>query len=89
MTRKAVLEKAIEITTGIRQQQHGNPDDVFGRVAMLWSAYTCIDIKAEDVCHMMTLLKMARMEQGETNPDDYVDAIGYEALAAELAGVNA
>jgi len=82
------LEKAIKLTTGDRQRQHGDPDDVFGRAAMLWSAYTCINIKAEDVCHLMTLLKMARMEFGETNGDDYCDSIGYQALAAELAGVN-
>ncbi len=28
------------------------------------------------------------MQHGEQNPDDYIDAIGYQALAAELAGVN-
>jgi len=45
-------------------------------------------ITPEDVCHLMTLLKIGRMQHGNQNADDYIDAIGYQALAAELAGVN-
>ncbi|MDX8400919.1 MAG: DUF6378 domain-containing protein [Gallionellaceae bacterium] len=88
MTRKAILEKAIEITTGSRQRQHGSPEDVFEMVAELWSTYIQAPLTAEEVCHMMTFLKIARMRHGELNGDDYVDSIGYQAIAGELAGAN-
>lgn len=88
MSRKAVLDEALRLVCADRELTHGSPDDVFMRISALWSVYIGADIKPEDVCHMMTLLKMARMEYGQVNGDDYVDSIGYQALAAELAGVN-
>jgi len=88
MTRKAVLEQALKLTTGTREQTHGRPEDSFATIAALWSAYMGQPVTPEDVCHLMTLLKIGRMQHGQQNADDYIDAIGYQALAAELAGVN-
>jgi len=88
MTRKAVLEQAMRLTTGNRERSHGRPEDSFATIAALWSAYMGQQVTPEDVCHLMTLLKIGRMQHGEQNADDYIDAIGYQALAAELAGVN-
>jgi len=88
MIRKEILNKAAEITTGTRQEQHGSPEETFGAIASLWSAYIGETITPEDVCHMMTLLKMARTRHGALNGDDYVDAIGYQAIAGEIAGAN-
>jgi len=34
---------------------------------------------------MMALLKIARMELGTYNPDDYFDGVGYVAIAGEIA----
>lgn len=88
VSRKAVLEQAIKLTTGSRQETHGTPEDSFATIATLWGAYMGQPITPEDVCHLMTLLKIGRMQHGNHNADDYIDAIGYQALAAELAGVN-
>ena len=88
MIRKEILDKATEITTGDRQKNHGSPDDTFGTIASYWSAYLGYQITGEDVCHMMTLLKIARTQHGAINADDYVDAAGYQALAGEIAGAN-
>jgi len=88
MVRKIILEQAIGLTTGDREEAHGDPSDTFGFIAKLWNAYLDEPVTPEDVCHMMTLLKIARMRYGADNPDDYIDACGYEALAGELAGIN-
>ena len=42
-------------------------------------------ITARDAALMMMLLKVARTKTGTYNPDDYVDAAGYSAIAAEVA----
>ena len=89
MVRCKVLDKSLDVITGERQQQYGSPEDVFRRVAELWSTYLDTGVSPEDVCHMMTLLKIARMRSGEPHADNYIDSIGYQALAAEIAGVDA
>jgi Domain of unknown function (DUF6378) len=38
---------------------------------------------------MVVLLKIARTETGSFNIDNYVDATGYAAIAAEVAGHDA
>ena len=38
-----------------------------------------------DAANMMELLKIARRKAGAHNPDDYVDAAGYAAIAHECA----
>ena len=45
-----------------------------------------INLLPEDVANMMALLKIARTQAGQHNPDDYVDACGYSAIAGEIAG---
>ena len=44
-----------------------------------------IIISPEDVAQLMSLLKIARTQAGEHNIDDYVDAVGYQAIAGEIA----
>ena len=33
----------------------------------------------------MTLLKIARSQAGDHNIDDYIDGVGYQAIAGEIA----
>lgn len=42
-------------------------------------------IKPADVCVMMALLKIARIQTGRYKADSYVDACGYLALAGEIS----
>ena len=81
-----MLETALKITTGDRQEQHGSPQETFDAIATLWSGYTGKSLSAVDVCNMMVLLKVARTQHGKVNPDDFVDQCGYAALAGELSG---
>ena len=52
-----------------------NGDEIFKR-----------DVEALDVAMMMTLLKVARIKTGHYKADSYIDACGYLAFAAEIAG---
>ena len=47
--------------------------------------YLDLPLNGLDVALMMTLLKVARTKAGSHNPDDYVDMVGYSAIAGELA----
>lgn len=85
MTRRArVLTKANELIHGERQDQYGEPAQNFGIVAQMWSAYLQYPVTGSDVCHMMALLKIARLRNGP-HEDSSIDGCGYLALGAEIA----
>ena len=83
-TRSEVLAIAGDLINGERQAHYGTPQDNFGTTAALFSAYLDIDITASDVCHLMTLLKIARLKRGP-HRDSSIDACGYMALGAEVS----
>ena len=80
--RTQVLEEASSLINGQRASDYGEPSESFGAIAEMWSAYTGHSIAASDVCHMMALLKIARLRNG-AHRDSSNDACGYLALAAE------
>lgn len=71
-----------------RQEQYGDAGKLYTATAAMWSAYTGSDIRADDVCIMMSLMKIGRLSQGVDDSaalhDTYVDAINYIALARGL-----
>ena len=79
--------EADKIINGERQDQYGSPEDSFERIARYWSAYLqsheTMELDGLDVAHMMVLFKMARMQGQETCRDNYIDAAGYLAIAAD------
>ena len=82
----SILAKAADLVDGDRDKQHGNRHECHAAIAALWSAFLAVNIEAEDVALMMALLKIARTQHGEPDPDNYIDGVGYIALAGELAG---
>lgn len=82
MTSETILENAIAVIRD-REQTHGNKREVLNQIARLWRAYLGVPVDASQVATMMVLLKIARSQNGEMNLDDYVDAVGYAALAGE------
>lgn len=97
-----ILATANKVVTTERGNQHGGAEDSFAMIAALWQTYLRntnqqfhegtgnLSINALDVAHMMTLLKVARAVHGNPlNEDNYVDAAGYQGLAAAIAGVQA
>lgn len=84
------LAKAISLVGGDRQATHGPKERNHDNIAVLWNAYLKIrrepdaELDCSDIATMMALLKIARMELGEFNPDDAVDGAAYLAIRGEL-----
>ena len=85
MTRKEFLQEAESIVCTDREEQYGKPENNFGIIADLWSAYLEREVSPIDVACMMTLLKIARIKTGKHfKSDSWVDAIGYLACGGEI-----
>ena len=83
-TRTEILNDAIMLINGDREKQYGTPQESFGCIADMWTAYLGHPVTAANVCNMMALLKIARLRNGE-HYDSSVDAAGYMALGAEMS----
>lgn len=84
MNRLDTLKAAAECVCGSWEEDYGSPEDNFGVIAALWTAYTGTDVTPKDVAMMMALLKIARAKAG-SKPDTYVDLAGYAACGAEIS----
>ena len=90
--RQQILEEAVNIVTGERQEQYGQPEDNFATIADMWNAYiersrqskkALWHLNARNVADMMILMKVARLAAGGTR-DSYVDVAGYAACGGEI-----
>lgn len=89
--RSEILAEADGLINGARQCHYGAPQENFAAIADMWNAYIGVfcdfrngaEITPADVCHMMALLKIARLRNGPHH-DSSVDAAGYMALGGEL-----
>lgn len=86
MNRSETLRTAEKMVCGHREQDYGNPEDNFSKIAVLWSAYFGHSFTALDVAMMMALMKIGRISTGTATDDSFVDAIGYLSCAAEIKG---
>lgn len=86
-TRKTILDAAEKCVCRDRQDTHGRPEDNFGAIADLWTAYlgTGQEIDPVDVANMMILLKIGRAKGNPKHTDNWVDMAGYAACAGEIA----
>lgn len=91
-----VLLDAMKAVCSDRNLRYGEPEDNFGVIAELWSAYldagipggACkVDLGARQVADMMILFKVGRMatSMGD-HRDTYVDIAGYAACAGGMCG---
>ena len=71
-----VLEEALRITSGDRNNQYGPPDQDFQRTAAMWSAMKGVEFEAREVAMFMILLKLSR-ETHQKKRDNSVDIAGY------------
>lgn len=84
------LRVAAELVGFDRETSHGPKKRNHDNIAALWQAYLDVrfdrdaPLTSHDVALMMALLKIARTQLGNFNPDDYVDIAGYAGCAAEI-----
>lgn len=85
MTRRQILDEAIQCVCFTREDEYSAPENNFALIAEYWNLYLGGDcIKAHDVGVLMSLLKIARIQTGRYKADSYIDACGYLALAGEI-----
>lgn len=92
MTRDEVLSTAKNLISGDRASTYGDVIELHTIVARLWTETLRAagmapekPLDAHVVLWMMTDLKKARALKGSPHDDNYVDAAGYTALAAEAS----
>jgi hypothetical protein len=82
---ETVLDEAKKLIYGGREKQYGPPKKSLTRIADFWQMYLyhkygfTAELNAEDVCWMMTQLKMCREFNG-CKRDSLTDAAGYIGL---------
>ena len=92
-----LLNEAAETVVSKRPGVHGSAENSFEMIAQMWSVYlthkvrtmtgvdVAVPITAVDVAQMMSLLKKGRFVYGNPdNPDNFVDDLGYSALAGMI-----
>ena len=89
----SLIHEADDTITTKRPGVHGSAEQSFEMIGDLWTAYLThtrrvrgnYTVTAVDVAQMMSLLKKARVLYGDaTNRDNFVDDLGYSALAGML-----
>ena len=85
IVRARILDSAKEAVTKDRAATHGKPEDTFGLLARLWSAYLGVPVTAVDAALMLGLLKVARAKGNPGHEDNFIDLAGYAACGGELA----
>ena len=83
MKRDEILETAGKLISGDRAATYGDAQESFKTIGQFWSTYLGVTVSAVDVANMMSLLKIAR-SRGSHHIDNFVDQIGYAALAGEM-----
>lgn len=93
MKRTDILTAAQVCVCGDREQDYGNPESNFSRIAEFWTIYmrdrcvtsgTDICVLPQDVAAMLALLKIARIASGHAKADNWVDLAGYAACGGEI-----
>lgn len=100
--REGILKEAIDAVNGSREEDYGDAEDNFHRIAGLWSTYMASKwvnqsadfnplrwFSAVDVANMLILLKIARTLTGTGKRDNWVDIAGYAACAAGIEAAKA
>ena len=82
MTPEEIIDEAKRLITKERADAYGDYNSMFRRVATLWTAFLGTNISPQDVPICLALMKIMRQKQGKDLDDNFIDVIGYTALAA-------
>lgn len=83
MDREEILQTAIRLTMGDRNDQNGDPFENHQRIAQIWSVILNQEIEPYQVALCMAGLKLARLAYNPLE-DSFVDGAAYLAIAGEI-----
>ena len=88
--RQSLLREAERITANDRNKAYGMPEDNFANIAAYWNEYLTqrfadgtVELVAQDIAHLMILMKMARLGTNLKHFDSLLDIAGYAACGHE------
>jgi Domain of unknown function (DUF6378) len=87
MNHKDVLTTAASILND-RNAQYGAMELCMDRAAKIASIITAKWITAYDIALILHSVKLARLENNRSNPENYVDGINYLAFGAQLSDAS-
>jgi nucleoside 2-deoxyribosyltransferase len=76
-TDENVLEEAMRLTVGDRDEDYGHPADDFSRTAGAWSSLFGWDVTPGQVALAMVVVKLSRLQKTPKKRDSVVDIAGY------------
>lgn len=85
MQRADILTTAAEYVTRDRAALHGNAEDSFAELGLVWGARLGVAIAPHQVAIMLADLKSVRAWHNPAHPDNWVDGAGYYACGGEIA----
>ena len=83
--RSECLAEAMDLITGTRNLEYGEPIHNFERIANGWSIILNKIVEPHEVALCMAWLKIARLVETPMHEDSYTDGAAYMALAWQLA----
>jgi hypothetical protein len=83
LDRLEILEEALRLTGGDRNQQYGSPVENHQHIADIFNAITGRDLTAAEVATVHIATKLARMKTSPTKADNYVDLAAYAGIRYE------
>tara|TARA_R100000234_G_scaffold59345_1_gene35902 strand:+ start:969 stop:1298 length:330 start_codon:yes stop_codon:yes gene_type:complete len=81
--RISLLEEAIELTSGSRNADYGDPYDNHNLIANIATLTTGKELTAYDIVLVQMATKLARMRVTRSKRDHYVDLAAYTGIAYE------
>ncbi|MEO0343037.1 MAG: DUF6378 domain-containing protein [Pseudomonadota bacterium] len=81
--RVELLQEAIELTSGDRNRDYGDPYENHCTIACIFNAMTGHSLTAADIVKVHIATKMARMRTSPGKDDNYIDLMAYAGILKE------
>lgn len=86
--RVELLQEAIELTSGDRNRDYGDPIECHERIADIYNAITGHGLTASDIVKVHIATKLARMKTSPSKDDSYTDLMAYAGILRECEGAR-
>jgi hypothetical protein len=82
-----IIQNAGREVEDFKAKEHGEKKENFKAISDLWESYHNVAFTKKDVAMLMALMKIGRIKTKSAphNDDNFIDAIGYLAIAGEFS----